>query len=294
MCKELSAVFTYSEASGLQMFRSPETDAHQDILELHSFTSGEENTACVEYVCQDYSKAYEADQWILTLDDDRAPSWWQEQKHAVEVKMAKLVENLTIRENKKILVGGGPYILAPEVKVEKMVRCRVLTMCEGAMCGDGSTVTGGNDSTVTGGYYSIVTGGTNSKVTGGYASTVTGGNASTVTGGNDSTVTGGNDSTVTGGTNSKVTGGNRSTVTGGYASTVTGGNDSTVTGGYASTVTGGYDSTVTGGNRSAATGGNGSTLRIDHGDHMHECKVGENGILANHAYKITDEKWVLA
>ena len=270
MCKELSAVFTYSEASGLQMYRSSETDAHQDILELHSFTRGEKNTACVEYVCQDYSKAHEADSWKLSLDDCREPSWWQEQKHAVEVKMAKLVENLTIRENKKILVGGGPYILAPEVKVEKMVRCRVLTMCEGAMCGDGSTVTGGDGSTVTGGNGSTVTGGDDSTVTGGYASTVTGGNYSTVTGGNDST----------------VTGGYASTVTGGYASTVTGGNRSAATGGYASTVTGGNGSTV--------TGGDDSTLRIDHGDHMHECRVGKNGILANHAYKITDEKWVLA
>ena len=221
MCNELSAVFA-CVAGDLQMYRSPDTDAHQDVLELYGLTRGEERCACVEYVCTDYARAHEPDAWDLRLDEQREPAWWGEQRDAVLAQMDRLREGLTIREGRLIIVGGGPYILAPGVSVSRMVRARILTMCERARGGNDSTLTGGNDSTLTGGAYSKLTGG--------------------------------DDSTLTGGVWSKLTGGIRSTLTGGHY----------------------------------------SALRTDHGDHMHEARVGSDGILPGHAYTVREETWVLA
>jgi len=309
MCNELSAVFA-CVAGDLQMYRSPDTDAHQDVLELYGLTRGEERCACVEYVCTDYARAHEPDAWDLQLDEQREPAWWGEQRDAVLAQMDRLREGLTIREDRLIIVGGGPYILAPGVSVSRMVRARILTMCERARGGNDSTLTGGNDSTLTGGAYSKLTGGDDStltggvyskltggdrsKLTGGIRSTLTGGDRSTLTGGDHSTLTGGDRSKLTGGIRSKLTSGDDSTLTGGIRSTLTGGHYSKLTGGDDSTLTGGVWSKLTGGIRSTLTGGHYSALRTDHGDHMHEARVGSDGILPGHAYTVREETWVLA
>jgi hypothetical protein len=201
MCRELSAVFTFA-GGNLRMYRSPDTDSHQDVLELHGLVRGEDRCACVEYICTGYTRAHEPDAWKLILDDNRAPSWWKEQHDAVLAQMDRLREGLTIREGRLIVVGGGPYILAPGVHVGRMVRARILTMCEHATVGDDSTLTGGDGSKLTGGVHSKLTGGAYSKLTGG----------------DDSTLTGGDDSTLTGGAHSKLTGGVCSTFTGGVDS----------------------------------------------------------------------------
>ena len=163
MCRELSAVFTYCDGA-LEMYRSPYTDAHQDLLEVHNLVRGEDRCACVEYSPTDYSRAHEAPAWNLSLDDDRAPTWWAEQEHAVLDRMDKLREALTIREDALIIVGSGPYVLAPGVRVGRMVGCRILTMGDGATGGNYSKLTGGNYSKLTGGYSSNLTGGNGSKL----------------------------------------------------------------------------------------------------------------------------------
>ena len=268
MCRELSAVFTFA-GGNLRMYRSPDTDSHQDVLELHGLVRGEDRCACVEYVCADYTRAHEPGAWKLILDDERAPSWWNEQRDAVLAQMDRLRGGLTIREDRLIIVGGGPYILAPGVHVGRMVRARILTMCERARVGNDSTLTGGHDSTLTGGD----------------SSTLTGGDRSTLTGGAYSKLTGGDDSTLTGGVHSKLTGG--------VHSILTGGSYSTLTGGSYSTLTGDSYSKLTGGDGSKLTGGDGSILCTDHGDHMHDARVGRDGILPGHAYTVREETWVL-
>ena len=230
MCRELSAVFTFA-GGNLRMYRSPDTDSHQDVLELHGLVRGENRCACVEYICTDYTRAHEPDAWKLILDDERAPFWWNEQHDAVLAQMDRLREGLTIREDRLIIVGGGPYILAPNaacegsglygVSVRRMVRARILTMCERARVGNDSTLTGGHDSTLTGGARSKLTGGDRSTLTGGDDSTLTGGDSSTLTGGDDSTLIGDAYSKLTGGAYSKLTGGDDSTLTGGVHSKLT-------------------------------------------------------------------------
>jgi len=300
MCRELSAVFTFA-GGNLRMYRSPDTDSHQDVLELHGLVRGEDRCACVEYVCADYTRAHEPGAWKLILDDERAPSWWNEQRDAVLAQMDRLRGGLTIREDRLIIVGGGPYILAPGVHVGRMVRARILTMCERTTGGDHSTLTGGSYSTLTGGDSSTLTGGVHSKLTGGDGSKLTGGIRSTLTGGDDSTLTGGAYSKLTGGAYSKLTGGDDSMLTGGDDSKLTGGDGSKLTGGIRSTLTGGHFSALTGGDDSKLTGGDGSKLTggvdsilcTDHGDHMHDARVGRDGILPGHAYTVREETWVL-
>jgi len=112
--------------------------------------------------------------------------------------------------------------------------------------------------------------------------------------GDFSKLTGGDGSTLTGGYGSKLTGGDSSKLTGGDSSTLIGGDDSTLTGGYVSTLNAGDYSTLTGGNNSVFCAGENSSFSSIYWDGK-RCRtvvfyVGENGILPNKKYKISNGK----
>ena len=132
------------------------------------------------------------------------------------------------------------------------------------------------------------------NINAGNSSTLTAGNNSTLTGGDFSKLTGGDGSTLTGGYGSKLTGGDSSKLTGGDSSTLIGGDDSTLTGGYVSTLNAGDYSTLTGGNNSVFCAGENSSFSSIYWDGK-RCRtvvfyVGENGILPNKKYKISNGK----
>jgi len=133
-----------------------------------------------------------------------------------------------------------------------------------------STLTAGNGSTLTGGDYSTLTGGYSSKLTGEYSSTLTAGNSST------------------------LTGGDYSTLTGGYSSKLTAGNGSTLTAGYNCTLTAGYNSILIAGDGSVFCSGEKSSFTSTYYDGNRNRTVtfyvGENGILPNKEYKISNGK----
>ena len=145
------------------------------------------------------------DTWTVVLDEQRAPSWWADDRPAQEAR-ARDIAARWLRSFPPHLVPGHR-----------------------AIGGDYSTLTGGYGSTLTGGDRSTLTGGDRSTLTGGDGSTLTGGDYSTLTGGDGSTLTGGDGSTLTSGDGSTLTGGDGSTLTSGYRSTLTGGDRSTLT-----------------------------------------------------------------
>ncbi len=128
----------------------------------------------------------------------------------------------------------------------------------------------------------------------GDSSTLTAGNSSILTGGNDSTLTAGNWSTLTAGDRSVLTAGNNSTLTTGNDSTLTGGDFSKLTGGNNSTLTGGDYSILTGGDYSKFYAGKNSSFSSTYWDGKRDRTVvfyvGENGILPNKEYRISDGK----
>jgi hypothetical protein len=232
--------------------------------------------------------------WKVVVDETIIPEWYKNDLANQEDR---------VREAAKKWFDNFPDNLVPGYR---------------EIAGDFSKLTGGDSSTLTGGNSSTLIGGNYSKLTGGYGSTLNGGNFSTLTGGNSSTLTGGDSSTLTGGNYSKLNGGNYSklnggnystlnggnysTLTGGYNSTLTGGDNSTLTGGDNSTLTGGYYSTLTGGNGSTLTGGDGSVFCAGESSSFSSIYwdgkryrtvtfyVGENGILPNKKYKISNGK----
>jgi hypothetical protein len=162
------------------------------------------------------------------------------------------------------------------------------------ICGNYSTLNGGDYSTLTGGYCSKLNGGDGSTLTGGAYSKLNGGDGSTLTGGDGSTLTGGEDSKLTGGDKSTLIGGYYSTLNCGDYSTLIGGYGSTLTGGDCSKLTGGANSKLTGGYGSKLTGGNSSTLIFQYYQkstiRIKVAYVGEDGIEADLPYKL-DKKF---
>jgi len=112
--------------------------------------------------------------------------------------------------------------------------------------------------------------------------------------GNGSKLTGEYSSTLTAGNSSTLTGGDYSTLTGGYSSKLTAGNGSTLTAGYNCTLTAGYNSILIAGDGSVFCSGEKSSFTSTYYDGNRNRTVtfyvGENGILPNKEYKISNGK----
>ena len=177
-----------------------------------------------------------------------------------------------------------------------------------ATAGDGGTATAGKWGTATAGYGGTAIAGNRGTATAGDDGTATAGNRGTATAGDDGTAiagyggtaTAGDDGTATAanrgtaiaGYGGTATAGNRGTATAGYGGTATAGDDGTATAGNWGTATAGYGGTATAGKWGTATAGDGGTLILRWWDGCRDRTVvghvGENGILANVAYRLNE------
>jgi hypothetical protein len=160
--------------------------------------------------------------------------------------------------------------------------------------GDNQAATVGALGTATAGYSGTATAGYRGTATAGYSGTATAGDSGTATAGYRGTATAGYRGTATAGDSGTATAGYSGTATAGYSGTATAGYRGTATAGYSGTATAGYSGTATAGYRGTATAGELGEIRIKYWDaksDRYRTKIGyigEDGLLANVAYRLND------
>ena len=161
-----------------------------------------------------------------------------------------------------------------------------------ATAGDGGTATAGKWGTATAGYGGTAIAGNRGTATAGDDGTATAANRGTAIAGDDGTAIAGYGGTATAGDGGTATAANRGTAIAGYGGTATAGDDGTATAGKWGTATAGYGGTATAGKWGTATAGDGGTLILRWWDGCRDRTVvghvGENGILANVAYRLNE------
>ena len=132
---------------GGELFTSPFTDAHEDLIALRGLTdycyAVAQNWIRVEYTPDEKFLT-----WTLNVDESQTPAWFDEDtRAAVIAKFERLIAAMTVRSNRSIVVGEEVIVAAGGI-VERLVEARAIVLSGGTVTANRGTVTA-NYGTVT-------------------------------------------------------------------------------------------------------------------------------------------------
>ena len=122
MCNFKSAVVTRNG----KFLHNAFLDSHEDIIDLFNLhDNGIDNFVRVEFIPR--GKFWEIDNYKFRIDENEVPSWWAKELEEKTVQnLRKIIKNMIISGERKILV-GGKYILY-NAKINKIANCVIQTM----------------------------------------------------------------------------------------------------------------------------------------------------------------------
>ena len=122
MCNFKSAVVTRNG----KFLHNAFLDSHEDIVDLFNLhDNGIDNFVRVEFIPR--GKFWEIDNYKFRIDENEVPSWWAKELEEKTVQnLRKIIKNMIISGERKILV-GGKYILY-NAKINKIANCVIQTM----------------------------------------------------------------------------------------------------------------------------------------------------------------------
>ena len=118
MCEFKSAIVT---ATG-DLLHNPFTDSHEDLVRLFKLNDtatvrGEPRFCRVEFKPENRDGLADVDKYVLRVDEERKPEWFDEKMEKSTVaKLRLIIAGMIISGEVDILIGGA-YILAKGAKV---------------------------------------------------------------------------------------------------------------------------------------------------------------------------------
>ena len=128
MCKPISAIVT---ETSLHMF--PElTNSHELLLKMLGVKATKNQHlkyVKVEY-CPDKDEFYgDISKYVLRLDQDEAPVWWNDRKEAVEAELREIVTKHIVTDERECIVGNW-WILCDKAHVQEVHNCNIFFMLD--------------------------------------------------------------------------------------------------------------------------------------------------------------------
>ena len=131
MCQFFSALYTRPNGNKPgELLWHWATDSHTDIMAIHKIKEAREgNFVRVEFTPPTPDKVTDIKAWNFRLDEERTPSWFDadEQESCIE-KLRRLVAKFIVTDEREVLV-DGPWVLAKEAKINRLISARVKLMC---------------------------------------------------------------------------------------------------------------------------------------------------------------------
>ncbi len=116
MCKFYSAILTKTG----ELYHNSSLTSHEDIISLYKLKDHREGLICrVEFYPDDVSDIRNVDKYILHVDEERIPDWFEEFKERTIEDLKIVIKNLIITEDTEILINGG-YVLSNGVKIKSL------------------------------------------------------------------------------------------------------------------------------------------------------------------------------
>jgi hypothetical protein len=124
MCQFLSAIVSRN----LEIYWSPFTDSHEDLIDLFQIKDRmiNSNFVRVEYISQN-NKYWDIDSYKLRLDEMEECKWYEENRELIKEKLNEILKKIIlIGETREILI-GGKFILK-DCNIGKIKNCFVLSI----------------------------------------------------------------------------------------------------------------------------------------------------------------------
>ena len=134
MCKFLSAI--YHKQKGLLW--DAYTDSHEDLVNFYSLNDTKDipDFVRVEFYPDDFVDYVNAEKYLLHIDEQNVPVWFNEELQKQVVDDLRSIINRVIIKDKKIkCLLSGVYILCGNTQVDYIKNCRVFIMTDKANVG---------------------------------------------------------------------------------------------------------------------------------------------------------------
>ena len=123
MCNFLSAIVSRNG----EIYCNPLVDSHEDLIDLyHIKDTLMRNIVRVEFRPETACDLIDVSKYVLIVDEKETPEWFEEHRERVLLHLTSIINNLIIKKDRTILV-GGVYILL-NCKIQKVQHCRILAM----------------------------------------------------------------------------------------------------------------------------------------------------------------------
>jgi len=133
-----------------ELVHAPETDDHESLSQafnLHDNHLSRDRAVRVELQPPDDPKEIQnPEAWKLVLDEQNAPSWWEDKKDDCRRKLWVEVEKEFLLGEKDCVI-GGTWIISPNAKIKKLVSGRIVWAVKASLgCADlsGANLSGAN------------------------------------------------------------------------------------------------------------------------------------------------------
>ena len=121
MCQFLSAIVSRTG----DVYCNPLIDSHEDIIDYFNIRDNQmQNIVRVEFRPDDKKDYINVEKYNLVVDEPTTPEWFAEYKDNVLEHLTRIIKNITITEDKKILCGGA-FIIGDNIKVGKLIGCDI-------------------------------------------------------------------------------------------------------------------------------------------------------------------------
>jgi len=121
MCNFLSAVVSRTGA----IYCNPLMDSHEDIIEYFNLRDGGMgHIVRVEFSPEKREDLIDSTKYLLKVDEQETPEWFEEHRENVLSHLLQIIKNITITEDRKILLGGA-FVIGNNVKVGKLIGCDI-------------------------------------------------------------------------------------------------------------------------------------------------------------------------
>ena len=122
MCNFLSAIVTKENLYVHDML-----DSHEDIIDFFELRDDPNLICRVEYRPDDSCDLAEIEKYVLRVDQESAPDWWESRKEHIESALRGNVKARIVTTKRKLLTAGA-WILKDAI-VDKLVSAKIVAMC---------------------------------------------------------------------------------------------------------------------------------------------------------------------
>ncbi len=129
MCKFKSGIVTRSG----EIYTHWNTDSHEEIVSYYGLNDkGLDYLVRVEYSPEDLKDLADVSKYILRVDENSIPAWFEEQRERVENEMRHIIERMIKTGGDIDLILDGEYILSGNSKIKKIKGGRILSISDNA------------------------------------------------------------------------------------------------------------------------------------------------------------------